>query len=81
MTTNRGLNLKKGILTLFMLLYLILYNRWGNIVYEKSDYKNDWDGNSNVNKVGTVALPMGTYFYLFEYGNKNHKTGYVYIDR
>ncbi len=62
---------------------LRIFNRWGNIVYEKSGYRNEtgWDGYSNVNKVGSAALPVGTYFYVLEYGNKKHKTGYVYLDR
>jgi len=60
---------------------LIVYNRWGNVVYQKSGYLNEWDGNSNVSKVGNKPLPAGTYFYILEYGSKNHKTGYVYIDR
>jgi gliding motility-associated-like protein len=60
---------------------LTVFNRWGNVVYEKIGYKNDWDGNSTLNKVGTTALPVGTYFFLLEYGKNNHKTGYVYLVR
>ena len=36
---------------------LTIFNRWGRIVYESSDYKNDWDGGK---------LPDGTYFYVLE---------------
>ena len=32
-----------------------VYNRWGNLVYESSDYKNDWNGGS---------LTAGTYYYV-----------------
>jgi gliding motility-associated-like protein len=62
---------------------LRVFNRWGNIVYEKSGYQNanGWDGYSNAKKIGSAALPVGTYFYVLEYGNKKHKTGYVYLDR
>lgn len=60
---------------------LTVYNRWGNVVYQKSGYLNEWDGYSNMKKVGNAALPVGTYFYVLEYGNKKHKTGYVYLDR
>ncbi len=35
--------------------HLIVYNRWGRIVYENENYKNDWDG-------GEVA--QGTYYYI-----------------
>ena len=60
---------------------LTVYNRWGNIVYQKSGYLNEWDGYSNVTKVGNSPLPIGTYFYLLNYGNQQHKTGFVYLDR
>ena len=36
---------------------LVIFNRWGRIVYESTDYKNDWDGGK---------LPDGTYFYVLE---------------
>ena len=36
---------------------LVIFNRWGRIVYESNDYKNDWDGGK---------LPDGTYFYVLE---------------
>ena len=35
-----------------------VYNRWGQIVFESSDYQNDWDGT----KSGEL-LPDGIYFY------------------
>jgi gliding motility-associated-like protein len=60
---------------------LTIYNRWGNKVYQKSGYLNEWDGISNENKVGSISLPVGTYFYVLKYGNQRHKTGYVYLDR
>jgi gliding motility-associated-like protein len=60
---------------------VIVYNRWGNIVYQRNNYKNEWDGNSNVNKIGSNSLPIGTYYYLIDYGKDRHKTGFVYLDR
>lgn len=36
---------------------LVIFNRWGRIVYESKDYKNDWDGGN---------LSDGTYFYVLE---------------
>lgn len=36
---------------------LVIFNRWGRIVYESTDYRNDWDGGK---------LPDGTYFYVLE---------------
>jgi gliding motility-associated-like protein len=34
-----------------------IINRWGNIIYDKKNYKNDWDGN---------GLDEGTYFYILK---------------
>ncbi len=40
---------------------LYVFNRWGNKVYEASNYQNDWFGNYQ-NK----PLPIGTYYYILE---------------
>jgi gliding motility-associated-like protein len=34
---------------------VLIYNRWGKKVFEGSNYKGDWDGDS---------LPSGTYYYV-----------------
>ena len=39
---------------------LIIFNRWGDIVYRAQPYLNDWDGRTN----GGGLLPQGTYYYL-----------------
>lgn len=39
-----------------------VFNRWGNLVYEKNNYFNEWGG---TNTDGD-DLPDGTYFVLFE---------------
>lgn len=33
--------------------YIVIYNRWGKIVYEQKDYKNDWNGGD---------VPPGVYY-------------------
>jgi gliding motility-associated-like protein/uncharacterized repeat protein (TIGR01451 family) len=40
---------------------LTIINRWGNTVYQKKNYKNDWDGQGMVE---------GTYFYVLSAKNK-----------
>jgi len=40
---------------------LTILNRWGNVVYQKTNYKNDWDGS---------GLAEGTYFYVLRAKNK-----------
>jgi gliding motility-associated-like protein len=46
---------------------LEVYNRWGSLVYAAEDYRNDWNGSSNVGlkllEAG-AGLPAGTYFYV-----------------
>lgn len=55
-----------------------VYNKWGDRVYEKMNYNNDWNGGS---------LPDGTYFYLVrlnapsQQGRKNEWTGSLLIKR
>lgn len=39
---------------------LIIFNRWGDILYEAKPYNNDWNG---VNQNGK-ELPEGTYYYI-----------------
>ncbi|MBD2699620.1 gliding motility-associated C-terminal domain-containing protein [Spirosoma sp. BT702] len=45
---------------------LEVYNRWGQLVYQSNDYKNDWDGTANrglKTSDAKQALPDGTYYY------------------
>ena len=62
---------------------LTVVNRWGEVVYEKQFYKNDWGGDANkgiLTMQGT--LPSGTYFYIFETGTEDAPfTGYIYITK
>jgi gliding motility-associated-like protein len=63
---------------------LTIYNRWGNEVYFKSGYNNDWDGTANRGLVvGDEKLPTSTYYYILDL-NGDGKTiykGYVYLER
>jgi gliding motility-associated-like protein len=36
---------------------LVIYNRWGNLVFESNNYRNNWDG---------AGAAEGTYYYVFE---------------
>jgi len=49
---------------------LIIYNRWGNIVYNKEGYANEWDGINNNGE----RLPDGTYFVVFQINAGNLPT-------
>ncbi len=41
---------------------LIIFNRWGNIVFTGKPYQNNWSG---TNQAGQ-KLPEGTYYYVFK---------------
>lgn len=49
---------------------LEVYNRWGALVYESSDYKNTWKGVNNDDE----ALPSGVYYYVVRIANKGFET-------
>lgn len=56
-----------------------IYNRWGNLIWETSNYHNtmnSWAGITN----GGMELPEGTYFYLISYNN-HIKKGWVQVTR
>lgn len=50
-----------------------VFNRWGNIVYEKTRYNNEWGGESKNGE----ALTDGTYFVVFVAGGLEFNT---YVD-
>lgn len=39
---------------------LIIFNRWGDVVYHARPYQNDWKGTNNSGQ----DLPQGTYYYI-----------------
>ena len=39
---------------------LVVFNRWGDVVYEAKPYSNDWGGTNQNGK----PLPEGTYYYI-----------------
>jgi gliding motility-associated-like protein len=51
---------------------LQVYNRWGNLVYENSNYTNKWKGDD---------LPTGVYFYTLKRSDGKSYEGYVHILR
>jgi len=58
---------------------LMIFNRWGNSIYEKVGYSNDWNGTWN----GQTMLPDGTYFYILELNDDEARkfSGFIQIHR
>ena len=63
--------------------WIRIFNRWGDIVYEASPYRNDWDGTANTGAVlFGEALPEGSYFYVFkESPEADIVKGYIILKR
>ncbi len=59
-------------------LKVIIYNRWGNIIWRsKGVYQNNWAG---VN-MDNLDLPDGVYYYLIELlpNQENNMTGFIEV--
>lgn len=60
---------------------VMVFNRWGNKVYEMDQYDNSWSGKANRSVVvGDNKLSSGTYYYIVELDDKLFK-GYLFIAR
>lgn len=58
---------------------LIIYNRWGDVVYRTEHYETKWDG-----KYNGSDLPDGTYFYIInssDNSNGGQTTGFLILQR
>gem|GEM_PF-6524094 len=63
---------------------VLIFNRWGNKVFEEKPFNNDWNGIGNEN--GADLLPTGTYFYIIDLDGDNSDNeevinGFIYITR
>lgn len=59
-----------------------IFNRWGKIVHESSNYKNDWSGFSPNKSFGSSGtLPSGTYYYIINIKDSELKpiNGFIYL--
>ncbi|MDG5490910.1 choice-of-anchor L domain-containing protein [Psychroserpens sp. SPM9] len=56
---------------------LEIFNRLGTLVYSKTNYVDEWYGQTNDGE----ELPVGTYFYTMEYEDGKQRSAWVYIQR
>ena len=55
---------------------MIIFNQWGDEVFQASPYRNDWMGTFS----GEV-LPVGTYYYVLDLGNsQTPASGFIIIE-
>lgn len=61
---------------------LLVYNRWGNKVLDRSPYNNDWDGTNQFSSMFGEKLTESTYYYVLDLGDGSDAyTGYIYLRR
>jgi gliding motility-associated-like protein/uncharacterized repeat protein (TIGR01451 family) len=56
------------------ILSIVIFNRWGTIMYENSNYDNSWDGTAKKGVKHGEGVPDGTYFYTLEYTDTEGST-------
>lgn len=54
-----------------------IFNRYGMEMFSKSNYTNEWHGQTN----GGHILPSATYYYVLTLPNGKVRTGWVYLNR
>ena len=64
------------------ILQIQIFNRLGLVVYQKSNYVNEWVGQSDDGN----ELPTGTYFYVIDLASEDpvygaQATGWIYLNR
>lgn len=54
-----------------------IFNRNGILVYSKTNYTNEWVGQTD----NGDELPVGTYFYIVKYQGNKEKSAWVYLNK
>lgn len=73
----------EGLRDIFTNFELLIYNRWGKLLWTGNNNKPDWDGYVE-DGVGSTLAPSGTYYYILYLNDTNYPeplTGYLYISR
>ena len=55
---------------------IVIFNRWGRVVYKSNDPSKGWDG-----KIGRNVAASGTYYYVIEATGTDRYTEGRYKDR
>jgi gliding motility-associated-like protein len=64
-------------LTEFDFVLLEVFNRWGNLVYKNSDYRNEWGGKN----MAGADLSDDTYYYILKVDPDRSYNGYIILKR
>lgn len=63
---------------------VLIFNRWGDKVYEAAPYTNDWSGQNNAGGVKLLGddLVEGTYFYILKLSDEHDAVqGYIELKK
>ena len=74
----------KNLRTLYPKFSIVIYNRWGSVLFEGNASKSDWDGtNEKGIKIGGSKLPIGVYFFVLNFNDttKENIQGRLYLSR
>lgn len=75
----------EGLKGIFQNFELLIFNRWGKLVWKGDKNTPDWDGNANQPSVVMNGnLPEGTYYYVLYLNEPNFKkplVGYLFLNR
>lgn len=59
---------------------IVIFNRWGNIVFKTDNFSGQWDGLSNTGTTIGKKLPAATYYYVITIEDIYKKiNGYIYL--
>ena len=74
----------KKIRVLYPNFSIVIYNRWGTVLFEGNANSPDWDGNNEKGiKIGGSKLPIGVYFFILNFNDSAKKDiqGRLYLSR
>ncbi|MDA8641887.1 DUF5011 domain-containing protein, partial [Flavobacteriaceae bacterium] len=59
-----------------------IYNRWGNEIYSKKGYRNEWDGSYKGNSSKVIPGPSSYYYFIDLDGDGSvEQKGFIYISK
>ena len=59
---------------------LSVFSREGILIYHSDDYQNDWAGDQNNRRSGTLPVPSGTYYYVLHLGGTSRVIkGFIFL--
>ncbi len=75
----------EGLKDIFLYHKILIYNRWGKLIWSGNNNSNEWDGYANNGLlIDDNQIPSGTYYYVIELNDSDYKeplTGYLYLTK